>query len=46
MNPPLPQGERVRGEGENKVIQIRIPREELTSEIAALRLSDGEGAKS
>ncbi|MCL4260531.1 MAG: hypothetical protein KJZ52_07885, partial [Anaerolineales bacterium] len=36
---------RVRGEGENKVVlKIGIPRKELTSEIAALRSFNGEGA--
>ena len=42
---PSPAGRGVRSEGENKVIlKLGIPREELTSEIAALRLFNGEGA--
>ena len=41
-----PQGARrgVRGERNNVVLKIGVPREELTSEVAALRLFNGEGA--
>ncbi|MFN8403986.1 MAG: aminoglycoside phosphotransferase family protein [Anaerolineales bacterium] len=40
---PSPWGRGVRGEGD-VILKLGIPREELTSEIAALRLFDGEGA--
>lgn len=42
---PSPVGRGVRGEGEhNVVLKIGVPRDELTSEIAALRFFNGEGA--
>lgn len=40
---PSPFGRGVRGEGD-VILKLGIPREELTSEVAALRLFDGEGA--
>jgi len=40
---PSPRGRGVRGEG-RVVLKIGVPRDELTSEIAALRLFNGEGA--
>ncbi len=40
---PSPSGRGVRGEGD-VILKIGIPRDELTSEIAVLRLFDGEGA--
>ncbi len=40
---PSPKGRGVRGEG-NVVLKLGIPRDELTTEIAALRLFNGEGA--
>ena len=42
---PLGRGcRRRRGEENNVVLKIGVPRDELTSEIAALRLFNGEGA--
>lgn len=38
------QGKGDRGEGKDVVLKIGVPRDELTSEIAALRLFNGEGA--
>ena len=40
---PSPAGRGARGEG-NVVLKIGVPRDELTSEMAALRLFNGEGA--
>ena len=40
---PSPTGRGARGEG-NVVLKIGVPRDELTSEMAALRLFNGEGA--
>ncbi len=40
---PSPKGRGARGEGD-VILKIGIPRDELTNEIAALRLFNGEGA--
>src|SRR5262245_6778739 len=40
---PSPSGRGVRGEGD-VILKIGVPRDELTSEMAALRLFNGEGA--
>ena len=41
---PKGTGRGARGEGGNVVLKIGVPRDEMTSEIAALRLFHGEGA--
>jgi streptomycin 6-kinase len=41
---PSPSGRGVRGEGENVVIKMAVPNREFKSEMAALKLFNGEGA--
>ncbi len=41
---PSPRGRGVRGEGKDVVLKMGVPNREMRSEIAALRLFNGEGA--
>ena len=41
---PSPRGRGVRGEGGDVVLKMGVPNDEMRSEIAALRLFNGEGA--
>lgn len=41
---PSPRGRGVRGEGGNVVLKMGVPNNEMRSEMAALRLFNGEGA--